>query len=69
MFYNFSERPSTISNLVELRWYMFSRHQYESDKLPPTKMALDQGVLRVHYNALTWKSAHISSPTLPDQKL
>ena len=64
MFYNFSERPSTISNLVELRWYMFSRHQYESDKLPPTKMALDQGVLWAHYTALTWKSAHISSPIL-----
>ena len=63
-----SERPSAISNLVELRWYIFSKHQYESDKLPPTKMALDQGFLPAHYTALTWKSAHISSPILPDPK-
>ena len=31
-------------------------------------MALDQRVLRAHYTALTWKSAHISSPILPDPK-
>ena len=61
-----SERPSAISNLAESRWYMFSKHQYESDKLPPRKIALDQNVLRKHYTALTWKSAHISSPILPD---
>ena len=36
-----SERPSALSNLAELRWYIFSKHQYESDKLPPTKMTLD----------------------------
>ena len=35
-------RPSVISNLAKLKWYMFSKHQYESDKLPPTKMALNQ---------------------------
>ena len=48
-----SETPSAISNLAELRWYMFWKHQYESDKLPPTKMALDQKVLQAHYTALT----------------
>ena len=45
---------------------MFSKHQYESGKLAPTKMALDQKVLRAHYTAITWKSANISSPILPD---
>ena len=43
---------------------MFSKHQYESVKLPPTKMALNQKVLRAYYTALTWKSVHISSPIL-----
>ena len=38
---------------------MFSKHQHEFDRLPPTKMALDQKVLRAHYTALTRKSAHI----------
>lgn len=63
-----SERPSAIPNLAELRWHMFSKHQYESDTLPPTKMVLDQNVLRAHYTALSWKSAHIPSPILPDRQ-
>ena len=50
----------------ELKRYMFSKHQHEFDRLPPTKMALDQKVLRAHYTALTRKSAHIYSPILPD---
>ena len=50
-----SERPSAMSNLAQLRWYMFSKHRYESDKLPSTKMALDQKILRAHYAALIWK--------------
>ena len=60
-----SERPSLISNLAELRWYTFLKHQYQSDNLLPTKMALNQKVLRAYYTALTRKSAHISSPILP----
>ena len=35
---------------------MFSKLQYEST---PTKMALDQKVLRAHYIVHTWKLAHI----------
>ena len=42
------------------------KHQHESGKLPTTKMAFDQRVLQAHYTALTWKSAHIPSPILPD---
>ena len=42
---------------------MFSKRQYEST---PTKMALDQKVLRAHYIVHTWKSAHISSLILSD---
>ena len=36
-----SERPPTISNLAELMWHMYSKHHYESDKLPSTKMDVD----------------------------
>ena len=61
-----SKRPTAMSNLAELIWYIFSKHQYESDKLPSTKMDLDQKVLRAHYTAVIWKSAHTSSPILPD---
>ena len=59
-----NERLPAISSFAELRWYMISKHQYESEKLPPTKTALDQKVRRAQYTVLKWKSAYISSPTL-----
>ena len=45
---------------------MFSKCQYESEKLPPTESTLELKVLRAYYTALTWKSSHISSPILPN---
>ena len=62
------KRPLTISNIGELRWYMFSKFQYESEKLPPTKSTLREKILRSHYTSLIWKSAHLPSPVLPDPK-
>ena len=62
------KRPLTISNIGELRWYMFSKFQYESEKLPPTKSTLREKILRSHYTSLVWKSAHLPSPVLPDPK-
>ena len=43
------EGPTASSNVEELSWYTFSKHQYKSDKLLPIKMALEQKVLRSHY--------------------
>ena len=54
-----NERLPAISSLAELRWYMISKHQYESEKLPPTKTALDQKVLLAQYTALNCTSLHI----------
>ena len=34
--------------------------------MPPRHGALHEMVLRAHYTALQWKSAHIPSPLLPD---
>ena len=47
---------------------MFSKFQYESEKLPPTKSTLCEKILRLHYTSLVWKSAHLPSPVLPDPK-
>ena len=58
--------PSTVSDLADLRWHMFSKQQSESQKLPPTREAFRQKVLRAHYTTLQWKFSHISSPVLPD---
>ena len=62
------KRPLTISNIGELRWYMFSKFQYESEKLPPTKSTLREKIFRWHYTSLIWKSVQLPSPVLLDPK-
>ena len=59
-------RPSTIKNLGELRWFLFSKYQTESIRLPPTMKAFEQAIQRAHFTTLQWKSSHIASPNLPD---
>lgn len=58
--------PSTVEDLADLRWHMFSKQQSEAQKLPPTRAALTQKILRAHYTTFQWKSSHISSPVLPN---
>ena len=41
-------RPNDVDTLGSLRWYMFSKYQYEGDKLPPTKHALLHMMYRSH---------------------
>lgn len=62
-------RPASVSTLGQLRWYLFAKFQHESTKLPPTRKAFEQKILRAHYTALQWKSSHISNPSLPDPNL
>ena len=62
------KRPLTISNIGELRWYMFSKFQYESEKLPPTKSTLREKIFRWYYTSLIWKSVQLPSPVLLDPK-
>ena len=45
--------PGTqISSVKEHRWFLFRRKQAESGRLPPTKAALKQAILRAHYQAM-----------------
>jgi hypothetical protein len=36
-----SKRPPSVSNLAELRWFVFFKYQHDSEKLAPTKKTLD----------------------------
>ena len=58
--------PPTVTNLSELRWYMFLKRQTESTSLPPTRESLRQKVLRSHYTTVVWKKSHIPHQDLPD---
>ena len=55
----------TVDSLADLRYQMVLKSQSESEKLPPTKSALVQKILRAHYTAMVWKLSHIPSPELP----
>ena len=59
-------RPSKISNFGELRWFLFSKYQTESIRLPSTIKAFEQAIQGAHFTNLQWKSSHIASPNLPD---
>ena len=59
-------RPESITSLSSLRWHLFSIHQSESNRLPPTEAAFKQMILRSHFTAMQWKSSHLPTPILPD---
>ena len=64
-FYYKDKVPPAVKNLAQLRWYLFSKNQFES-QMPHIYGALHEKVLRAHYTALQWKSEQIPSPLLPD---
>ena len=58
--------PGTqISSVNELRWFLFQRKEAKSERLPPTKAALKQAILRAHYQAMVWKNDIIPNQRLP----
>ena len=58
--------PQGIQSLADLRWWMFSKKQAESHKLPPTLEAFRQKCLRGHFMNTVWKQSHVSFQILPD---
>ena len=58
--------PKTkLSQVSELRKWLFRKDQSQSERLPPTKDALLQSILRSHYQNLVWKKDIVANPTLP----
>ena len=58
--------PQGIQSLADLRWWMFSKKQAESHKLPPTLEVFRQKCLRGHFMNTVWKQSHVSFQILPD---
>ena len=52
-------RPAHVNNLQSLRWYLFSKFQLESKKLPPTTSALHHAICRSHCISNIWKQSHM----------
>ena len=62
------DRPAEVDSLSSLRWFLFSKHQYENERLPPTRASFWQKVLRANFTASEWKSSHVARPILDDPK-
>ena len=61
--------PKTdITAVKELRWFFFRKKQAESNKLPPTKAALHQAVLRAHFKLMVWNRYAVQNPVLPSPR-
>lgn len=59
-------QPRTnLMTVKELLWSLFKKKQAQSDRLPPTQAALQQAILRVHYQLIVWDSDRITNPELP----
>ena len=61
-----SSFPTYINDLGQLRWFMFSMYQTESNKLPPKLGALRYKIMRSHYIALVWGSSDKAKQCLPN---
>ena len=57
------KRPSNINALRQLRWYLFSKFQYDSEKLSPTSSALRFAIYRSHLVCNTWKKSLFRAPS------
>ena len=57
------KRPSNINTLRQLRWYLFWKFQYDSEKLPLTSSALRFAICQSHLLSNTWKKSLFPVPS------
>ena len=58
-----------MNDIGDLRWRLYSKHQTETEKLPPTPSTLNRHVQRVNFVLRLWKlSTETFRPQLPDIK-
>ena len=59
-------QPTTsVTNLADLRWLLFSKKQTSWEKLPPTRSAFVPAIQRVNYQAMIWNQDDEAQPTIP----
>ena len=58
--------PGTaITDVGELRWWLFSKRQMQDCKLPPTVAALEEPMIRANYQTMIWNNDITAMPDLP----
>ena len=56
---------TTITEVKELRWWLFRKKQAQSEGLPPTQAALHETILRAHYQLIVWNNDRVPNPQVP----
>lgn len=56
---------TTLDDVGELRWKLFTNKQLEARKLQPTRGALRQAISRAHYQAMVWHQADVPKSQIP----
>lgn len=59
------EHGTTLVNVCDLRWRLFSKKQLEAERLPPTQGALHQAIARAHFQTMVWNQDLTPYPQLP----
>ena len=64
--YGGTNHPSNIRSLADIRWYLFSKLQFEAKKLPPTSSVLKYKIFRTHFITMVLRCAHLLLQNLPE---
>ena len=60
------EPGTTVVDVGDLMWKLFTKKKLEAQKLPPTRGALHhEAISRAHYQAMVWYQDGIPHPQLP----
>ena len=59
---------TNISTVKALRWWLFTKKQAKSERLPPTLAALHQAIRLAHHQLLVWNSDRNLNLALPSPK-
>ncbi len=59
------EPGTTVKDVGDLRWRLFTKRQLEAQKLPPTRGALHEAILRAQYQSMVWYQDDLANPQLP----
>ena len=64
-----SDPETKIKELAGLRWWLFRRKQFESERLPPTKAAFEEAVKRTLFQCIVWNFDIVALPPIPSPEL
>ena len=59
------ESGTTVVDVGDLRWKLFTNKQLKTQKLPPTRAALHEAIARAHFQAMVWYQDNTPHPQLP----